>query len=80
MAEDGIMAAAAAVGTTASSPRLTLARFLATLRGTEEEIYGRLIQLRAKAMVMEAHAWRQLLEDIKAEAAHPLHPKWTGGR
>ena len=61
-----------------SSPRLTLSRFLATLRGTDEEVYGKLIQLRAKTVMMEADAWRRLLEDLKAEAAHPLHPNWKG--
>lgn len=61
-----------------SGPRLTLARFLATLKGTEDEVYSKLIQIRAKTVMMEAEAWRRLLEDLKGEAAHPLHPNWRG--
>ena len=69
---------ATSVETAVHNPRLTLAKFLASLRGTEEEVYGKLITLRARVMVMEALAWRKLLEDIKTEAAHPLHPDWQG--
>lgn len=62
----------------AGSRRITLQRFVATLKGTEDEIWSKLLQFRAKAMLMEVSAWRKLIEDLKAEPAHPHHPDWPG--
>lgn len=66
MAEDG------RVEEVQASPamRIPLRRWLARLRGTDEEVYSKLLIAEAGLVAKTAEAWRELLEEIKGRPAH----------
>lgn len=72
--------AAAPESVTPGSRKLHIDKFLASLKGTEDEVYARLIRYEAKLKVMEAEAWKAMLDGVKARAAHPHHPDWQQTR
>lgn len=55
-------------------PVLTLDKFLRTLRGTEKEVWGKLLRAEARAKAMTAEAWHELLAEIEKRPAHPADP------
>lgn len=52
---------------------IPLKRYLSRLKGTDEEIYSKLLQIEAGMVAKTAEAWRALLEEIKNRPAHPGH-------
>ena len=66
-----------ATPTPTPGPLVSLERFLKSLKGTEDEIWGKLLRVEAKAKAMTVEAWKQFIAEIAARGAHPLHPDFN---
>lgn len=50
--------------------KVPLAQWLKGLRGTEEQVYAKVLRAEAGLVAKTAAAWRDLLEEIKNRPAH----------
>lgn len=47
---------------------ITKAKFIKSLKGTEDEVFSRLIQHEVKLQAMTAQAWAKVMKQLKGEA------------
>jgi hypothetical protein len=60
------------------APKLTVSQFVQTLKGTEHEVWTRLLLGRHRFAVMTASAWHAVLREIGVEPAHPHDSRYDG--
>lgn len=56
---------------------ISLDRFLKQIKGTENEVWGKILRVEARAKVMTAEAWSLLLQEISGRPAHPSDPAFV---